>query len=241
MRTLAVAVAVLALSSVLQAEVRLKVYRCDEKTPLTPVDPNHPGIYGDIMVGTKLVIVVSSDAGQFWWGSLKYSIDYRPIVSLTARGDAPQYPGSCLPAADEGAEILPIAEPEDWGFQFINGFVPSPGDWFILDYRAEQVGCCDLRLYDLDVDWDVPIEVLSFTHVPSCDLSQDGIVNLKDFALLASRNSPGSDSATKDQDAVSDSTSDRTLDLRDLAQLSSRWLERIAYVDPAELDQTPGL
>jgi len=238
---LAMTFVVLALSSILQAEVRVKVYRCDERTPLAPADPNHPGVYGNIMVGTKLVIVVYSDADLCFSGWLQYPDD--GVMTLAGREYDPKrlsYVGSCLGAAADDADVFPFIDYGARGFNLITGWEPSSGDWFIFDYCAERVGTCGIELYDL-FDWATPIDVLSFIHVPSCDLSQDGIVNLKDFALLASRNSHGSDSATKDQDAVSDSTSDRAIDLRDLARLSSRWLERIAYDDPAELDQTPGL
>ncbi|HSV99783.1 MAG TPA: hypothetical protein VLI39_06405 [Sedimentisphaerales bacterium] len=232
MRMLAMMV-VLLFSSGVQARVWTTVYRCDETTPLAPVDPNHPHVYAEIVVGTKLAIVISSDTDDFWWGSLEYSRDYETTMSLTARGDAPDYADSCLPAADDDTAVMdPIVGPESLGFEFLNGFRPLPGDWFILDYRAEQVGSCELRLYDLDVAWDVPIEVLSFTHVPSCDFTGDNSVDFEDFALLTLRMSPSWGSAVNDDNSAFDLTADHRVDFYDLIQFSGHWLEQIACDAP---------
>jgi len=100
------------------------------------------------------------------------------------------------------------------------------------------VGSCDLGLYDVNGDWDVPVELLSFTHVPSCDFDGDGRVGFEDFALLASHNSPMADSITSAEDAVFDLDSDHRIDFRDLAQFSGHWLERTACDDP---NQSPEL
>jgi hypothetical protein len=61
-----------------------------------------------------------------------------------------------------------------------------PGDWFVIDYYAEQVGACDVGLYNLSVGYSVPIETLAFTQVPSRDFNGDTVVNFKDLALLTS-------------------------------------------------------
>jgi hypothetical protein len=241
MRLLVVTVAVLVLSVETQARIWMTVYRWDGKTPLTCVDPNHPHVYGDIMVGTRLVVVVGSDAEPGFSGWLQFPDD--GVMSLVGRGYDPKrerYVGSCLGAAADDADVFSFIDHGAKGFNLVTGSEPSSGDWFIFDYCAERVGTCNLELYDLFGDWTAPIDVVSFTHVPSCDFSKDGLINFEDLALLASRNSPESVSVTEDQDVVSDSTSDRMIDLRDLARLSSRWLERIAYDDPAERDQAPG-
>lgn len=228
MRMLAMMVVVLVLSTGTSARVWTTVYRCDERTPLAPVDPNHPHVYAEIMVGTKLAIVIASDTDDFWWGTLEYPRDCEMRMSLTARGRIPTYEGSCLPAAGDGAEMYPIVGPQSLGFEFLNGFDPLPGDWFILDYCAEQVGSCELRLYDLDFAWDVPIEVLSFAHVPSCDFTGDNLVDFEDFALLTLRMSSPRGLAASETDCAFDLNSDRCVDFYDLVQFSGHWLEQIA-------------
>jgi len=235
---LAMTLVVLALSSILQAEVRLKVYRCDGKTPLAPADPNHPGVYGDIMVGTKLVIVVSSDSDQIFSGFLEFLTD--GVMSLTGRGYDPMlmtYVDSPLPASGEDSYVMPMPNEGIMWLSFGTDFLPSPGDWFIFDYRAERVGSCNLGMYDVNGDWDVPIELLSFSHVPSFDFDGDGRVAFKDFALLASHDLPGSGPLSNARDASFDLDSNRTVDFRDLAQFSEHWLERTAWDAPAEPNQ----
>jgi len=56
----------IALAPAALAKVWTTVYGCDGVTPLEAVDPNHPTVYRDIMVGTRLVLVVSSDQDEYW-------------------------------------------------------------------------------------------------------------------------------------------------------------------------------
>lgn len=231
MRTLLVMVVVFA--SMAQAKVWTTVYRCDEKTPLVAVDPNHPTLYRDIMVGTHLVIVVSSDAVQEWWGILGSSADGH--MSLTGRGYDPEgmtYADSVLPAAGEYAYVMPFNDTRVSGFSLSTDFSPAPGEWFIFDYLAEQVGFCSLEMYDFNVDWSVPIETWSFSHVPSCDFNGDRIVDFEDFALLASHSSPVPDSVLSNQDTAFDLNLDSLTDFRDLAEFAGHWLERTACDSP---------
>jgi hypothetical protein len=232
MRILAMTVVVLALSSVLQAEVWMTVYRCDETTPLAPADPNYPHVYADIMVGTKLVVVVSSDASLDFEGFLLFPDD--GVMSLTGRGHHPTRRvcvDSSLPAAGEEAYVVSFVDVGARGFNLGTGLLPFSGDWFIFDYYAERVGSCGIELYDLFGDWNVPIDMLSFAHVLSCDFNGDNSIDFEDLALLASHNSPVPDSISDDQ-AAFDLNSDRVIDFRDLAQFSEHWLERISCDDP---------
>jgi hypothetical protein len=70
----------------------------------------------------------------------------------------------------------------------------------------------------------VPIQTLSFTHVPSRDFNGDTIVNFQDLALLASH--WGSKADPNSPDAAFDLNADRRIDLGDLALFSEYWLER---------------
>jgi hypothetical protein len=243
MRMLAMTVVVLVLSSVLQAKVWTTVYRCDEKTLLAPVDPNHPAMYQDIMVGTKLVIVVSSDSSQSWWGSLQYAPRDGENMPLTGRGYNPvrdSFADSCFPAAGKSATARFIDDMGIWCLDLTTSAHPSPGDWFILDYCANGVGTYDLGLYDLDIAWDVPVQLLSFTQVPSCDFDRDGITNFEDFALLASHTSLPHPIVNNPSGAF-DLNSDGRADFRDLADFSGHWLERTTCDTPLDPNQPAGL
>jgi hypothetical protein len=241
MRMLAMTVVVLVLSVGVQARVWTTVYRCDERTPLVAVDPNHPTVYQDIMVGTKLVVVIGSDTELGFFGWLQFPDD--GVMSLNGRRYDPGsdcYTDSVLPAAGSEAGVVSFVDLGARGFNLATGFDSSSGAWFIFDYRAERAGSCGLELYDVFVDWNVPVNVLSFAHIPSCDFNNDTRVDFEDFALLASHNSPLADSITDDQTAF-DLNSDRVIDFRDLAQFSGHWLERIACDTPLDPNQPAGL
>ena len=240
MRKVLVHIVIAILTSPTMADVWTSVYRCDETTPLAQVDPNRPGAYQDIMVGTRLVIVVSSDTGEYWWGHLRLSWDDAQYASLSGRGPTimpglsdPEYIDSCLEAAGDGARAWDFSAPQGIGLEFCSSHdsgVPDfhqavPGDWFIFDYQAEQPGSCEAGLYDPSTSYDVPIETLCFTHVPSRDFDGDTIVNFEDLALLAGHwhTTVGQDRSSPE--AVFDLNSDSHVDTDDLALFSEYWLE----------------
>jgi hypothetical protein len=72
-KTLFVLALVVAFAPRTWAKVWATAYRCDETTPLDAVDPNHPAICRDIMVGTRLVIVVKSDSSGIFGDHLLWS------------------------------------------------------------------------------------------------------------------------------------------------------------------------
>jgi len=231
MKTLAATIALLALSAGAQARVWMTVYRCDGTTPLASVDPNHPDVYADIMVGTKLVVVVSSDVSLDFSGHMQFSDD--GLMSLAGRGyDAKRrmYVDSVLPAAGEWADVRSRNNVGIAGFGLITDFSPSRGDWFIFDYQAERTGSCSLELYD-GRDWTAPIDTLFFTHVPSCDFNGDNWVDFEDMALLTSHISPIANPVSEKHTAF-DVNRDHTVDFRDLAEFAGHWLERIAPAEP---------
>jgi hypothetical protein len=109
MRTLVVLCLAVALAPAAWAKVRTTVYRCDGVTPLEGVDPNHPAVYRDIMVGTRLVLVVGSDRGEYWLGSLRLSCDDAQCARLSGRGyiQLPaNYRDSCLVSAGKTARAI---------------------------------------------------------------------------------------------------------------------------------------
>jgi hypothetical protein len=252
MKTLFVLTAVVALAPLAPARVWTSVYRCDEITPLEAVDPNHPTVYRDIMVGTRLTIIVSSDAGGYWFGALRLPPEDANDATLSARGYSPEllsYDGSCLEAAGSDPWVMDFSNETGIGFQFNSDgieYPPSssrhpavPGDWFIFDYRAEQVGSCDLRLFDFSIDLNIPIQTLSFTHVPSRDFTGDGIVNFEDFALLARYWRSGAGVEPDSPDTPFDLNGDGLIGMADLIPFSEYWLERTDCNAPATDPNNP--
>ena len=261
MKRLLVLVVVLLFAPATWAKVWTTVYCCDEKTPLAPLDPNHSTVYRDVMVGTRLVIIVSSDTGGYWLGSLLLSWDDANFATLSARGYTttvpgstafyPNYTGSCLDAAGGKARVRSYARNEGIGFELSTANSPPSsgnppavaGDWFVIDYRADRVGTCDVALYDWYVSRSVPIQTLSFTHVPSRDFSGDALVDFQDFALFASQWDSTRSPDPNSPDAAFDLDGDAQVDFHDLALFSEYWLERTdcsqAGDDPNSLSPGP--
>jgi hypothetical protein len=257
MKTLFVLVVAVAVSRLALAKVWTTVYRCDETTPLEAVDPNHPTIYRDIMVGTRLVIVVSSDAPgiygdhQLWSGGLVISLDDWQRGTLSGRGydqKRRNYDGSFLAAAGPLGSVT-VRYRVYFQPDLRNGFdlgvsqFSVAGDWFVFDYHAEQTGFCDVGLYDYHASSDVPLETLSFTHVLSRDFNGDSVVDFQDFALLASRCGTTVAPDPNGPDALFDLDSDGRIDLGDIASFSEYWLERTDCRPPATdpNEPSPGL
>jgi len=217
------------LTSVGSAQVSVSVYQPDGHTLLGPADPNLIHVYRDIMVGTRLVLVVNSDTAGYWTGGLLLTWDNWVVGNLSARGESSgpphfQYEESALEAAAEPAFVTQYDDAYMVGFDLITNAGAVPGEWFVLDYHAAEVGLCYVGLYDYDFSLDIPIETLLFNQVPSCDFDGDTVVNFMDFALLASRWGQEAES-DPDLQATLDQDGDGVIGVGDLALFSEFWLE----------------
>ncbi len=251
MRVLVATIISAVFASLAPGEVFVTAYRCDGTTPLTLKDPNTPHVYSDIMVGTKLVLVVSSDELRKrdpWWGALLSTQDDWEHGKLMGRGyDANDpmlnYWGSCLPAAGRSPLVTFFVEAPGLdlyriGFDLMTYPDALPGDWFVLDYIAEKAGPSHVGLFDYALSLDVAKETLAFTHVPSRDFKGNGIVDFADFASLALHWRQPID-PNVDPAPPQDIDADHLIGPRDLAMFSQYWLERTDCAVPAE-PNTPG-
>jgi len=235
-RMLMAVVLSIGLASVSAGEVFVHVFRCDGKTPVPLADPNVPNAFSDIMVGTRLVLLVSSDTGGIWWGGLQLTWDNWERGQLTGRGsDSNSPPFNCedsvLPAAGSQATASFMVPTDGALFDLSTNSDAVSGDWFVLDYHALKVGTCSTGLFDYNIDFFTPQKVLSFTHVPTRDFKSDTIVNFKDFALLASR---WRQATLPEPNAVSpfDLNADRFIGIRDIERFSDYWLQRTDCNEP---------
>jgi hypothetical protein len=254
MKRLLVLVLVVAWTLPAAAAVWVNVYLCDGKTPLPAVDPNYPDVYREIMVGTRLTLIISSDTLDSWGGNLQLSRDDAPYGRLSGRGGMPPvpggevlvYPASCFDAAGTRAVVQDFLD-EDWvGLGFTNiatradsrGHPAYPGDWFVVDYYAEQVGSCEVQLYQYGPvgpstgPEDPPvigpstfIQTLSFMHVPTRDFNADTVVDFRDFARLATQWRRPVD-PTSGSEAALDLDADLMVGASDLAGFCRHWLDR---------------
>jgi hypothetical protein len=225
----------MSISTLATAAIKVRVCEADGSTPFD---------YRDIMVGTKLTIIGSSESPVPWDCGIFVGLDYYLVGELTARGPLilpPPYldwSGSHFPAAGD-ASVVWDWEDQVHGFGFFCycGIDPEPNDWYILDYTALDVGDCNVIIYDkqsMEPTFE-PNSVISFYHVPTRDFYQpavpdpnvDPIVNFKDFTILAGwwQQNCGSPGGCGGAD-LDDSSN---VDIEDLRLFCDYWLEKTEY------------
>ena len=169
------------LLSAAKAATSVNIYEADG---VTPFDGR------DIVVGTELTIVVSSDSTDYWSGGLFIAGQNRALAALSARDFDPNtrdWTGSHCEDAGEYAKVTAWTDSEIWGFDLYGSDSNSvPGKWFIIDYKAIGEGDPNVWVYDYSYSFDDPNSLTFFSHVPSRDFNDDGVVNIADHAVLAS-------------------------------------------------------
>ena len=229
MKRLTFCIALLSVVSAVQAEIFTTVYMADGNTPLELVDPY---VYRPIMAGTHLIIIVSSDTNDYWFGTLTIWDANQNNGQLYARDyndETSDWKGSRFPAAGDGAAVWDYAgnaeEHNYIGFELVGGD-PSlnaiPGNWFIIDYNAIASGNCTVKFYDGNLDVEYP---LFFTQVITRDLNNDGVVDFEDFTVLG-QNWQRTDCLSPGYCSGSDLDEDGDVDLTDLKLFADFWLER---------------
>jgi hypothetical protein len=168
------------MTSVAIGEVSLRV--CMADVNIAPSDVN-------IVVGTKLSIIVSSDANGYWFGDLSIEgndINYGVLSARDFNDNTTDWEGSRFDAAGELARVWTWENDGIAGFSFGGDDNAIPGDWFIIDYTATSIGHCTVKFYEAvvhDPNRDIRL-THDPTHIPN--FNEDFIVNFVDFDLLAS-------------------------------------------------------
>lgn len=216
------------MTSAVSAEVSTRVCLADGNTPLELADPNVPFVYRDIMVGTRLTIIVDSNANGEWGSDLAIEGEYMDYGLLSARDyndTTIDWEGSHLEAAGFQARVWEWVDPGIQGFILESYDNSMPGDWFIIDYTATNVGVCEVGFYDHSVSWDYPVYYHIFFHVPTCDFNNDTRVDFADFAVLASH---WQETGCGDPDLCegTDLDADGNVDINDLILFAHYWLEK---------------
>jgi hypothetical protein len=221
-------------ASMVTGEISTTVYLPDGNTPLELAGPSIPHLYRNIMVGTKLVIVVSSDTNEYWGdgngndgGSLAIEEEYQPYGVLSAKGPivGDNWSRSHLPAAGIEAAVYNWEYPVH-GFDLYTGSHGiETGDWFIIDYNAIDIGNCNVGFYDHRISWDIPVYYLAFSHVRTRNFNNDNIVDFRDYAILASHWLTAN-CTNPNWCEGSDLDTDGDVDINDLMLFCEFWLER---------------
>jgi len=239
-RRLAVIALLFGFSPITMGEVSATVYLSDANTPLEWADPNVPFVYRDIMVGTKLTIIVSSDANDSWSGGLVVTgpdIGYAVLSARDYNDVIPFCEGSVLEAAGDGAIARVYEDFVKAGIDIFNGDNSVPGDWFIVDYTATNVGPCivsffeDYWVSDENSDPLTPppaeprlINKFVFSHVPSRDFNKDTKVDFVDFAIISAFRG-ATDCVDSNWCEGTDLDTDGDVNIDDLMLFADYWLE----------------
>jgi hypothetical protein len=233
------------LSSAALGEIGTTVYLSEPNMVLEPINVSDTLIeYPEIIVGTRLAIVVGSNKAEVWYGGMFVEGEYIGHGVLSGRGyddgsDDPNDPNeptfdyvdSHLPDAGRDARVRYWTEAGRDGFDFYTHSNTHPGDWFVLDYTANQLGPCRVGIYAYNTDPDGEGEwllyELEFTHIPP-DFNGTGIVDFGDLAiLLDSWNEPAP--MPVDPRGVVDLSGDGFIDLIDFTLFTGYWLEETEY------------
>jgi hypothetical protein len=229
MKNLITVVILLAFSSIAVGEISTRVCLADANTPLELADPNIPFVYRDIMVGTKLTIIVDSNFAGYWVGGLYIGSTDRDYGVLSARDYndiTHDWEGSHFEVAGDKAKVQYVQDVVNSGFELSTDRNAVAGDWFILDYNATNIGVCKVDFYDYSISWYDPIYSHVFSHVRTRDFNQNTKVDFADLALLALY---WLQTGCSDPDwcAGTDLNTDGIVDHDDLMLFADYWLERI--------------
>jgi hypothetical protein len=161
-------------------QIFTSVYLADSNTSLDIIDQTTScRQYDDIMVGSRLKIVISSDSNVYWGGDLGVTDEYWPYCFISQR--AP------LQAAGLRASVYEFEESDIKLYGMYAGDKNRvAGNWFIADYNTISVGDCKIGFYDEAISLYEPIYYLCFSHVPTRDFNNDKIVDFQDFNMLLS-------------------------------------------------------
>ena len=221
---------VLGIVPISHGQTSLQVYEADG---VTPFDCN-----GETMVGAKRVLIVSSDSNDYWNGGLFIANQDRLRGTLAGREKDPNsrdWTGSHYENAGDFAIVTQWRDSDIWGFDFYTYYPVDayseanstvPGDWFVIDYYADEVNECNVCFYiynEYGESWDEPNYIITFFNVPTRDLNSDEAVDFRDFATFSSHwNNTGC--GAPNWCAGADIDRDGDVDNKDLGLFVEYWL-----------------
>jgi hypothetical protein len=184
-------------------------------TRVCEADGNTPFDGRDIMVGTKLTIIISSDANTID----PYAVDL--VIEGTDRDYGYLSGARALEAAGTEPLLYPWEDDLHQGFCFLTDDDAVAGDWFIVDYNATAVGNCNVVFYDnFEFAYYIP-----FSHVRTRDFNNDTKVDFSDYAILASHWQE-TDCNDPDWCEGADLDINGSIDVNDLMLFCEYWLEK---------------
>ena len=147
MRKLLVLIFTVAIVPLTMGDIILEIFEADGETAFNN---------RDIMVGTKLTLLISSDSNDYWSGGLFIDGNDRAFGTLYGSGYDPNsrdYNDCHLDAAGEFAKVTSWKDSLRYGFDLytfypIDGNSDSnstmSGEWFLINYEATVAGDCNV-------------------------------------------------------------------------------------------------
>jgi hypothetical protein len=172
-----------------RGEISLRLNLTDSNIPVPLCDPCVPNVYCNIMAGTKLSIIISSDAGGYWGGGLFIAgtdRDYGVLSGRDYNDTTLDWQGSRFEKAGAMAVVWDSQEDLKSGFILSTDNDAVAGDWFVIDYLATNIGDCNVGIYDDNYSIDEPLYEVLLHQVRTRDFNNDTIVNFTDLAIFAS-------------------------------------------------------
>jgi len=163
-------------------------------------------------------------------------------ATITGAVAARDYTDSHYEDAGGFAKVTGWKDSSIWGFDLytfypVDGNSESnstvAGDWFIIDYKADKVGDCNVGFYDYSINWDDPNYFLSFSHIPTRDLNFNEVVNFVDFAIFASQ-WDATDHNDPNWCDGADLNRDSDVDYNDLGLFLDYWLWGVPVMEAGE-------
>jgi hypothetical protein len=216
---------------ILQAQIFIQP--CDP-CDLTPLADNQ------VMMGKKCSLQVYSDANDLWSGGLFLSGQNRQIGVLLGRNKDPNsqdWSGSHSEHAGPMAKVYAWNDSEIGGFDFYNGeYCREPGIWFLIDYEALAPGNCTIEYYDHGFSWTQadPNVIITLENIPNVDFYVDGLVDMKDFMILASH-WLAEDCSDPDWCQQTDINRDEVVDMADIVLFAPYWLWGVPQLPAAPI------
>jgi hypothetical protein len=212
--------------------------RISDPNTLEPIDLT------EIMVGSRIALVVHSDTADFWSGGVFIEESDRALGLLTARDKDPNsrdWSGSHLSDAGPEAYVTEWKDSLIWGFEmYPDNFERSPGNWFVIDYYAAAEGPCSVNVYDYNYSWTIPDPNLSvvISNTPTRDIKPDGFVNLADFMIFSTYWLADDCSDPNNSCYAADFSRNGSVGFEDVILFADYWLHGNPGWKPAE-EKTP--
>lgn len=198
----------------------------------------------EVMVGSRISLVVNSDANDFWSGGLFIEGQDRAIGRLQAKDKDPNsrdWSGSHFGSSGEGAYVIGWKDSMMWGFDlYPDNFERESGNWFVIDYYAQDEGSCNVGFYDHSYSWTIPDPnvSLTFLNTPTRDLHSDGFVNYADFVVFSSYWQAENCADPNNSCYQADFSRNGSVGLEDVVMFADFWLYGNPGWKPAETSTT---